>query len=139
MVRTLSRLALLAVGMAAVGGIALADDKDEPKIPDNIKDIMKKGHGSKGLLKGIKANVKEGKWEDVMTDAKLLKAFGGGLGKLKPPMGDDASWKKMTEKYKDTTVKVFKAAEKKDGKGVDDGIGVIQKSCKSCHDAHKGS
>lgn len=136
--RTFCRLALLAVGIGAVSlGAALADDKDEPKIPDTIKEIMKKGHGAKGLLKGIKGEVKEGKWDEALNDAKLLKAFGAGLGKIKPEKGDDANWKKQSEKYKENTLKVFKAVEKKDAKGADEALGLIGKSCKSCHDSHK--
>ncbi len=128
----------VAVGMASlsVAGRAADDKKGEDKTY-TIEEIMKKGHGSKGLIKGINQLAKEGKWEDAQKDAKLLKAFGVSLGKNKPPMGEEASWKKQTEAYKENTEAVFKAAEKKDAKGVTDGLGKIQKSCMGCHKEHK--
>jgi len=130
------------VACAAVGGLALAvsvgsslaDDKE--KTP-SISEIMKKGHGSKGLLKGIGAEVKAGKWEDAKSDAKLLKAFGEALGKNEPEKGSKESWKKLTDEYKENTAAVAKAADKEDADGVAAGLKKIGGSCKGCHSAHK--
>jgi cytochrome c556 len=125
----------------AVGGLALvltaaaaADDKEKKY---TISQIMKKGHGAKGLLKGIDAHVKGGMWDEAKTDATLLKAFGEGLGKNSPERGDAESWKKLTGDYKENTKAVYDAAEKKEAKGVTDGLKKIRGSCKTCHDSHK--
>ncbi len=139
MVRKLGRVAacLVAAGcMVAVSVKVAAAQKEDEKVYE-IEEIMKKGHGSKGLLKGIAAEVKEGKWEDAQKDAKLLKAFGVSLGKNKPPMGSEESWKKLSEQYKENTEAVFKAAEKQDAKGVTTALGKIGKSCMGCHKEHK--
>jgi hypothetical protein len=136
--RTLGRVVggLVAAGaMIAVSfGGAFADDKEKTY---SIEEIMKKGHGSKGLLKGIAAEAKASKWEDAQRDAVLLKAFGVALGKNKPEQGSAASWKKLTEQYKENTVAVYNAAEKKDAKATLAALGKIQKSCGSCHKQHK--
>jgi cytochrome c556 len=138
MVRKLGRVAAglaAAVGMAVLAGGVLAGDDKEKTYP--IEEIMKKGHGSKGLLKGIETHVKESKWDEAKTDAKLLKAFGVSLGKNEPPMGEAKSWKKLAEAYKENTDSVYKAVEKKDAKGVTEGLGKIRKSCMGCHKEHK--
>jgi hypothetical protein len=136
------------VACVAVGGLALAlsvqttvaqdkkKEKDGDKTP-SISEIMKKGHGAKGLLKGIDSHVKSGMWDEAQTDAKLLKAFGEGLGKNKPPKGDDESWKKLTGEYKDNTKAVYDGADKKEAKDVTAGLKKIRGQCKTCHDANK--
>ncbi len=140
MVRKLGRVAaglVAGVGMAVLSaGVLTADDKEDKNY--TIEEIMKKGHGAKGLLKGIAAEVKQEKWDDAVKDAKLLKAFGVSLGKNKPEKGSAESWKKLTDAYKDNTEAVYKAAETKDAKGVTTALGKIQKSCKGCHQVHKG-
>jgi hypothetical protein len=139
MVRKLGRVVAglaAVVGMAVLSaGVLAADDKDEKVYP--IEEIMKKGHGSKGLLKGIEAHVKGSMWDEAKTDAKLLKAFGVSLGKNEPPMGEAKSWKKLAETYKENTETVYKAVEKKDSKSALDGLGKIRKSCAGCHKVHK--
>jgi len=90
------------------------------------------------LLDAIAAGAKAGNWEDVQKDSDLLKAFGEGLGKNKPSKGDEESWKKLAGKYKENTLAVDTAADKKDAKGVADAIAAIKGSCKECHTAHKG-
>jgi cytochrome c556 len=139
----MASMARRVAALVVVGGLALAlsvegsaaDDKD--KTP-TIKEIMKKGHaGTKSLIKGVAAQVKAGEWDEAQNGAKTLKTFGEALGKNKPEKGDDASWKKLTDEYKDNTAAVAEAAEKKDAKGVTSGLGKIGKSCKTCHDSHK--
>jgi cytochrome c556 len=132
-------VAVLAVGglaAAVVGGEAAADDKKKKEY--TISEIMKKGHGAKGLLKGIGAEVKAGKWDEAKTDAALLKEFGEAIGTLKPEKGDEASWKKQTGIYKDNTAAVYEGVEAKDAKKAGDALKKIGGSCKSCHEAHKG-
>lgn len=124
------RLSIVALGLIVLPLAALA-------APDSIKEIMKKGHGSKGLLDSITASAKAEKWDAAGNDSKLLKEFGESLGTLKPSKGDADSWKKFADKYKEDTAAVAAAVEKKDAKAVADGIGAIKKSCGGCHKAHK--
>ena len=140
MTRKLVRAGLFAaavVGFVIGAGALSAQDKDKDKVY-SIEDIMKRHTGAKSVLKGVGAQVKEGKWEDAQDGAKLLKAFGESLGKNDPPMGTKESWKKLTGNYKENTANVYKAIGKKDAKAANDALGKIGKSCKECHDTHKG-
>lgn len=140
--RKLVRVGLFAaaiLGFVLASGTMSAQDKDKKKTP-SIKEIMKKGHGSTGLLTGIAKEAKDGKWEEADNDAKLLKEFGEGLGKNKPPKGDADSWKKLTDKYKESTAAVAEAAGKKDADAVKTALDKLvpkSGSCTECHDAHK--
>ena len=137
LVRTGFFAAALAAFILATCGLTTAQDD---KVPP-IKEIMKKGHGSKGLLTSIAKSAKSGAWDDAINDAKLLKIFGEGLGKNQPPKGDDTSWQKLTKKYKENTAAVAKAADSKDAKGVESALNKINPksgACKECHDSHKG-
>jgi cytochrome c556 len=136
LIRTGLFAATLTAFILATGGLTAQDEKTP-----TIKEIMKKGHGSKGLLTGIAQSARSGAWDDAINDAKLLKSFGEGLGKNMPPRGDSVSWKKLTTKYKENTEAVAKSAEKKDAKGVTAALNKINPksgSCKECHDSHKG-
>lgn len=140
MTRKLVRAGLFAaaaVGFVVGAGALTAQDKDKEEKAYEISEIMKKGHGAKGLLKGIGAHVKAGEWDEAKTDAELLKAFGTALGKNKPDKGDTKSWEKLTKAYKENTENVYKAVVKKDAKAANDNLGKIGKSCKGCHDSHK--
>lgn len=124
----------------AIGSVVLISANREiaadEKAP-TIAEIMKKGHGSKGLVKRITADVKDGNWKEAQDDAKLLKSFGESLGKNKPPKGSAESWKKLSAQYQVETAAVALAADKKDADGVNGAISKLQKSCKACHDAHQ--
>ena len=138
MVRKLGRLTVgFVVGAVAciltVGAFAAEDKK-----PMEISEIMKKGHSKSGLLNKIKEGVKTEKWDTIAEPAKTFKTFGEDLVKNKPEKGDDDSWKKLSEEYKKTTADIAAAVEKKDQKAATVALGKLgQKSCKTCHDAHK--
>ena len=129
------------VALAVAAGPGPAQDKGDKKKYATIGQIMKKGHGAKGLLKGIDAEAKGGKWDDATNDAALLKTFGENLGKMKPEKGSDESWKKLTDKYMEQTADVAEAVGKKDAKGVKAALaaltGVKNANCNECHAAHK--
>lgn len=137
-------LGLMAVGVLAAGftaGAEAQDDKKEDKKVDPLTahTIMHEGHmGKKSLLNVIKAGVKDEKWDDIEKPAKRVKEFGAALGKVKPEKGSDESWKKLTAEYKKTTAAIAEGVEKKDQKKSNDALGKMFKSCKACHDEHKG-
>ncbi len=138
MFRKLIRASLFAAfGMAAVlfayGSVTASPTADE-KLPD-ISEIMKKGHNkTEGYVAKINGAVKDGKWEDAQKYAKTLAFFGENLGKNKPPKGDAASWKKLTDKYAESTKAALKAADDKDPKALKAALNI---NCKACHDAHR--
>lgn len=123
-------LGLIAM-MATYGAAASADDK----VP-TIKEIMVKGHkGTDAYIAKIKADAKDGKWDEAKDYAKTLVVFGEALGKNKPPKGDDASWEKLSKKYSESTKAVLKAVEEKDAAATNKALGTI--NCGECHKAHK--
>ncbi len=140
---TLFRATLLAA--LGVGALALAmrpaatsaAQKDE-KLPD-ITTIMLEGHkGTDAFIAKIGKEAKNGKWDEAREHAKALAVFGTALGKNKPPKGDAASWKKLTEQYQANTQEVLAAAGKKDAAATEKALKAITNSCGACHKAHKG-
>jgi cytochrome c556 len=106
--------------------------------PTSVHDIMAKGHaGKKSLFAQLKEGVKGEKWDDIAKAAKTLKTYGEDLGKNKVEKGDEASWKKLAEEYKKTTVAIAEGVEKKDQKAATKALETLGKSCKACHDVHK--
>jgi cytochrome c556 len=137
MIGKLVRAAVFAAAVTAVVGTTVGANAQDGK-KYSISDIMKKGHGAKGLLKSIGAEVKEEQWDAAKKDAAMLKEFGEALGSLEPPKGEADSWKKLTGKYKANTAAVADAVGKKDAKAATEALGKIQGSCKECHTPHKG-
>ncbi len=136
--RLACRMAVLTAGLMLAAGAATADDTKKPEAPKSIKEIMKKGHaGKKSLLSMIGNELKTEKWEEVKKATDVLKVYGETIGGFDPPMGDKESWKKMTDKYKDDTAAMSKAADKKDAAGTEKSLKSVQNSCKGCHSAHK--
>lgn len=140
MVRQYGRLLVgvvaCAFGVLFTAGAILA----EPRPADDfasVHDIMKKGHGKKGLLNQVKEGVKGEKWDDLAKPAAELKKFGDDLGKNKPDKGEDASWGKLTGEYKTMMLAIASGVEKKDAKATNEALTKMNKSCKACHDGHK--
>ncbi len=102
--------------------VSWAADEAEPKY--KIKDVMK--HAMKGpLLKKVAGG------EASDEEKKELHAMLVAMGKSKPPVGDDESWKKLTS----ALVKASESAVAGDA-----GAGeMLTKSanCKACHSVHQ--
>lgn len=141
MVRKITRLAIcFAAGLFAItlGVNAFAADEKKAEKALSIEEIMKPSFGGKNSLqKKIAAATKAEKWEDAQKAATELKTLGAGLGKNETPKGDAASWKKLSAKYAEQTADISAAADKKDLKATNAALGVLGKSCKECHDAHR--
>ena len=138
--RFTARLAVLTAGLVLAAGAATADDTKKPDKPKEIKEIMKKGHaGKKALLATITNDLKTEKWDEVKKSTDIMKVYGETIGDFEPPMGSKESWKKMTDKYKDETTAMSKAADKKDAAGTEKSVKSVQNMCKGCHSAHKPS
>jgi hypothetical protein len=129
--------ALGAVAMIlAYGASSATAGQDKDKDVPTISEIMVKGHkGTDSYIGKIKSAAKGAKWDDAAEYAKALALFGEGLGKNKPPKGDEKSWKTLTEKYAATTKSVVEAVGKKDAKATNAALGKI--NCGECHKAHK--
>jgi hypothetical protein len=128
---TLAGLLGLAAVVLASGSAMTADDK----VP-TVKEIMKKGHAkTDGYIAKIKADAKEGKWDEAKEYAKTLAFFGEALGKNKPKKGTAESWKEQAAKYEASTKAALAAVEKKDAAAVNKALGSI--NCAGCHKGHK--
>jgi hypothetical protein len=112
--------AALVLGFMYLGVTNAADDKKY-----TIKEVMKAAHGKEGLLNQAKA----GTIKD--DDKKVLVAMYVSLGGNKPPKGDAADWKKITD--------TLAAAAKDYGAGKDEKAANLAKAanCKACHSVFK--
>jgi hypothetical protein len=120
---TMAVVALMGLVFSLAGGVA-AEDKKEL----NIKEIMKKGHKGTPPLCGKVASGKASKEEKQ----ELLELYVT-MSKLKPPKGDEESWKTKTT--------ALVAAAKQCVGDDKDGPANLKKAvnCKSCHEVHKGN
>jgi hypothetical protein len=114
------------VGLAicALIGVSAASSVSAP--PGTIKDVMALHKGNDSLLKKIT----DGKGTDE-DHKKLLEAYEA-MATMKPPKGDEASWKMKNEAL---IAAAKELVEKK--------AGAVDKlkaasNCKGCHSAHKG-
>jgi hypothetical protein len=133
------RLFALAAMLAVAFSFAIqAQDKKADKDLKTIEDIMLAAHqGKKSYKSQIDAAVKK---NDFVAATKHMDAWSKvapEVGKLKPPKGTDASWKKLTGEY-EKQVKDLATAVK--GKKKDDATKVLKaigSSCTPCHKAHQ--
>ncbi len=134
--RRLVGVAACTFGVLFTAGAILAEPRPAEDFA-TTHDIMKKGHGKKGLLNQIKAGAAAEKWDDIVKPAAELKKYGEDLGKNAPDKGEDASWKKLCGEYKTMTLAIAAGVEKKDKVATGEALTKMNKSCKACHDEHK--
>lgn len=133
-----ARMAVLAIALGSftVLGVQAADDS----APD-IETVMKKVNGGKsGLQKSLAGDLKASSvdWDSATKKSKEMFTLISALGKNSPPKGDKASWEKHCKEYTANAKALNEACEKKNKSGADAALGKLGRSCKSCHDAHKG-
>ena len=132
-----ARMAVLAVALGSftVLGVQAADDST----PD-IETVMKKVNSGKGLQKALVGDLKAANvdWDAATKKSKEMLTLISALGKNSPPKGDKASWEKHTKDYVANAKALNEACEKKNKSGAEAALGKMGKSCKACHDSHKG-
>lgn len=134
----MTRFASVAAGLLVLGLVAgvLAQDGGAPK----VADIMKKAHKTKtGLRDQITVEVEKGTqdWPEIQKKTKELVTLASALGKNEPPMGEKASWKKLTGEYLEDAKALDQAAGKKDAKAVAAANAKLGKRCLGCHTNHR--
>jgi cytochrome c556 len=127
--RTAAVTAAVAVALIYFPG-ANADEKT----PMEIKACMKCQNKAKNA---IDSAAKKKEWDKAAESSKTWLAAAGDLGKNKPPVGDDKSWKEQTEKYVSNVKAVDTAISKKDGDAVTKALATVGTSCKECHPKHR--
>ena len=114
-------LATAVFAALAVTGISrAADDKEKPKY--TIKDVMKAQTKLRpAILKGTASK----------EDKEKMLSYYEALPGLKPPKGDEESWKKLTE--------TLVAATKDVVEGKDGAVPAFEKAsnCTACHKPHR--
>jgi cytochrome c' len=132
----LARFGAFAMAFAFVTTLAVAGAVDNP----DIETIMKKVNGGKGLQKALGKDLQAStiNWEDAGKKSKEIQELVDSLGKNEPPKGDKKSWEKLTKDYAANAKALNEACEKKDKSAAGAALGKMSRSCKSCHDAHKG-
>ena len=135
-------VAALGVAMMMINGSAApvaANNADDP----DIKEVMKKVN-SAGLCKAINEGVGNSKkvkvdtpsWDDLAVKVKELVPLAKALGKNKPPMGTEESWKKFTSAYAKAAEDLEAAVKDKNHDKAKAAAAVIA-NCAGCHAAHR--
>jgi hypothetical protein len=104
-----------------------------------LKEIMSKLNKKGGLLPTIGAELKEAepKWAEIQQQTRDYAALAAVLGKNTPPMGEPASWEKLTQAFADTAKEMEAAAQQKDKAATQAAHRKLTGSCSACHNAHK--
>lgn len=123
-------VATLMTAAAVYLGNAVAADKLE------ISDCMKCQNKVRGEL-GKMAKAKDIDWAEASKKSKTWLEAAGDLGKNKPPLGDDKSWKEQTDKYLTNVKAVDDAVGKKDAAAMSKALQTFGTSCGGCHSKHK--
>ncbi len=117
--------------LTSIGAMVLDDSP--------IEKIMEQGFKKGGLRQQIDNEVKKDSpnWPDVEKKANELKKLCDALCKEKPPRGEAASWKNLTEALAKNTKSLSDAAGRKDQANAKSFIAKINNSCKECHNRHQ--
>lgn len=124
------KAAVVSAVTAALVYLAGASAAETMKIGDCMK-CQNKARKELGSL------AKSGDWDKAAEKSKTWLAAAGDLGKNKPPLGDEKSWKEQTDKYVSNVKAVDAAVGKKDGAGVTKALQTFGTSCGGCHSKHK--
>lgn len=119
-----------------VSCISVALAQKEP----TIKEIMQKAHkGTNSLLPELGKELKPASpnWTTVQKKTDELIVLATAMGKNDPPMGEKASWEKLTKSYLDNVKSLDKAVKEKNQAEAQKVHGVLIKSCTSCHKPHR--
>lgn len=136
-VASLAAVVAIALGMTLVTRSWAADDS---KVP-TTKEIMTKLNKGPDCLKAVLAKELRGDSQDWATIQKQTKDFAeaaAALGKNTPKKGDKDSWEKFTKAYATDAKALASAADKKDLDECKTAQSKLDKSCMSCHQAHRG-
>jgi cytochrome c556 len=106
---------------------------------DPIEDIMEKAFKKGGLKSQISSEIDKDapNWSAVIKKTHDLSQCCSQLGQQSPPKGDKESWKKLTETLAGDVKKMEDSAAKKDQAQAKATLSKINRSCKTCHDAHR--
>lgn len=131
-----ARTVVLASAIGFISFLGIADAADTP----DIETVMKKVNSGRGLQKALSKDLQDNKinWDAATKKAKEMNELIDCLAKNDPPKGDKKSWEKLTKEYSANAKALSTACEKKDKSGATAAIGKMGRSCKACHDAHKG-
>lgn len=129
---------MLGIGLTALTlGPAAAQDEKTP----TIKEAMDKLHkGGNSLLASIgkQFNAQPTPWTRIQKSTKDVVILGAALAKNEPPRGDKESWQRLANAYFTNAKAMDDAAQAQDLAQTKAARGRLARSCKACHDAHKG-
>jgi len=132
------RFSVKVVAMAALTAVVawMGGANAEDKKPLEVSGVMKCQNSVRSEL-GKLAKAKEVNWEDASKKSKTWLAAAEDLGKNKPKLGDEKSWKEQTEKYVSNVKAVDDAVAKKDATALTKSLATFGASCGGCHSKHK--
>lgn len=128
---------VVALGLLVTLGPVSAQDQKTPTIKE-VMEKLHKGSSSSLSMLGKELKRKPTPWEEIQRSTKDFVIFGAALAKNDPPRGDKASWQRLAQEYYETAKAMDEAASSKQLAAVNQARGRLTKSCKACHDAHRG-
>jgi hypothetical protein len=134
----MKRMAIVAVLLLAAAVLVWPAGAADKAL--TIKDIMTKLNKPNGLRPNLGQDLMadEPDWDEIQKETKEFAELAAALGKITPPVGDQASWAKLTAVYAADAAALNAAAQKKDlksTKAAHDRLSAMN-TCKSCHDVH---
>lgn len=132
-VATFTCLGVLGLGFASAG----TNEADPPTIKEVMKKLNAGPKSESGKLKKALGTTKPD-WTAIQASAKEFGELGPALAENDPPKGDKEHWKTVAEAYGTESKALSAAAESKDLPATKKAFANLNKSCKACHDQHKG-
>jgi len=122
------------VAAVAVALVYFTGANADEKTPMQVKACMKCQNKARNA---IGSAAKSNDWDKAAESSKTWLAAASDMGKNKPPLGDEKSWKEQTDKYLTNVKAVDTAVGKKDSDAVAKALGTFGASCMGCHSKHR--
>jgi cytochrome c556 len=135
MTRLLAGLLLLT---ALLSGLAAASAQGDREA--GIKEIMAKLNKPTGIYYALVRELREEEpsWDEAKAQSKTLARLAAELPRHTPPLGDKASWAKLTRTYADNARAADQAVQKMDKAAAQAALGRMgERACNTCHEAHR--
>src|SRR5262245_23657895 len=118
----ISRKAAVAIAVTAALFYLAGANADEK--PQEIKACIECQNDAVKELRAM-AKSKEFDWDRAGEKSKTWLAAANDIGKNKPPLGDDKSWKEQTDKYVTNVKAIDTAVGKKDADAMNKAVGTF--------------
>jgi hypothetical protein len=133
---------VLLASLLAVGACSKDKKAEAPaRAPSPIYQVMEKltkGPSALSMQISRALRAESPSWETIQPQTREYAQLAASLAQYDPPRGDKESWTKLTSAYAEGAAKLDKAVQAKDKAAALTAHSVLGRSCKECHQAHRG-